>query len=106
MYTYLTKNPNFSPYYLPSDGKQSTGIATYLESGQYSDKSIQKAEEFITNCIHLMGENPFLWVSFQTNPLLNFTRNLGSFESEFEKLTKTLGRLGFHIAELLKHEEF
>ena len=47
-----------------------------------------------------MGENPFLWVSFQTNPLLDFTRNLGSFESEFEKLTKTLGRLGFHIAEM------
>ena len=59
-------------------------------STKYNGKSVERVKNFILNCKQVLGENPFLWIAFQSNSLNDRCDSSENFESEFEKMIEFL----------------
>ena len=49
------------------------------------------AKEFVKNCLHILGQNPLLWISFQSNVLCDRARTSDEFEQHFKNTLSHLG---------------
>ena len=61
-----------------------------LDGAQYNEKSIEWVKDFILNCKQILGENPFLWIAFQSNSLNDLCFSSENFESEFKEMIEFL----------------
>ena len=69
--------------------------------GEYTEKTIKMAKEFILNCKQLLGDKPFLWIAFQSNSLIDRCRSSDDFKDEFDKMIEFLrNELNFYSPNL------
>ena len=67
----------------------------------YGALSINAAEELLIRCHRLIGKDSHFWVAFQSNSLVDFTRDTKEdFSSTFKKMKEHLANEGFHIGAL------
>ena len=62
----------------------------FLDGVKFTHRSVNKVEEFINSCIKLLGPEPFLWISFQSNVLCDLGDPDHHFDQYFHKMIATL----------------
>ena len=57
-----------------------------VDDGIYSQVSIENAKNFLAYCKKALGDNPFLWIAFQSNCFKDRCQTSHDFESECEEM--------------------
>ena len=64
----------------------------FLDGVKFTNRSVNKAEEFISSCVKLLGPEPFLWISFQSNALCDLGDPDYHFHQCFHKMIADLSK--------------
>ena len=71
-----------------------------FEGYQYTQKSVEKARNFILKCHSLVSSTSLLWISFQSNCVAEVVNYNDFFKTALERMIAELQESNFHFANL------